>query len=155
MECAPSPLSLTMILKVLYDSIPGIPFQPVFRSVLSVFISGQALPFTIRAHPRKIGGKPSGFSDHQITGSPDQPISGVSPPIPIPDWRGFQRHHPKSSQIGAGFRDQACIGVGFIGLPLRSLASFVVNGLAGLLPGFPKYQPPSTKKPFCALASSQ
>ena len=52
-----------------------------------------------------------------------------SPPIPIPDWRGFQRHHPRSSQtgpvhawcsrgwaeIGVDFIDLVSIGVGFRG----------------------------------------
>src|ERR1700730_1926561 len=42
MAGAPSPLSPTMIPKVLYDSTPGIPvFNPAFRSQSSVFISGQ------------------------------------------------------------------------------------------------------------------
>jgi hypothetical protein len=35
------------------------------------------------------------------------------PPIPIPDWRRFERVHPKSSQIGVDFSDQASIGVWF------------------------------------------
>jgi len=40
-------------------------------------------------------------------------ISGVpSPSLVIPDWRGFQRVHPKSSQIGVDFSDLASIGVG-------------------------------------------
>jgi hypothetical protein len=30
-------------------------------------------------------------------------LTGPSPSIPIPDWRGFERVHPKSSQIGVDF----------------------------------------------------
>src|SRR6478672_10535026 len=57
------------------------------------------------------------------------------PLIPIQDWRGFQRPHPKSSQIGVDFRLIPQIGVGLsenrvappppavaLGFPLRSFA---------------------------------
>src|ERR1041385_5573234 len=37
----------------------------------------------------------------------------LPPPIPIPDWRRFERYHSNSSQIGVGFRDLPSIGVGF------------------------------------------
>jgi len=53
------------------------------------------------------------------------------PSILIPDWRGFEQLHPKSSQIGADFSHQASIGVGFLmsqktkrnGLPLRTITT--------------------------------
>jgi len=51
-----------------------------------------------------------GFPIHQINGSTDL---ALPPPIPIPDWRGFQKGHPRPSQIGVDFSDQALIGVGF------------------------------------------
>lgn len=45
------------------------------------------------------------------------------PPVPIPDWRGFPRHHPRSSQIGEYFSDQAPIGVGLaIQMPIYQIA---------------------------------
>jgi hypothetical protein len=52
-----------------------------------------------------------------INGSPDQRITRSSPPPPrvIPDWRRFQRDHPKPSQIGVGFSDYASFGVDLVG----------------------------------------
>jgi hypothetical protein len=37
----------------------------------------------------------------------------LPPPMFIPDWRSFKRHHPKSSQIGVHFRSLTWIGVDF------------------------------------------
>jgi len=58
------------------------------------------------------------FSDHPI---PDHPIKARSArhpsPLPcIPDWRGVERPHPKSSQIGVDFTHWGPIGVDFRGL---------------------------------------
>jgi hypothetical protein len=36
----------------------------------------------------------------------------LPPPIPIPDWRGFERGDPNSSQIGVDFSDSHRFGVG-------------------------------------------
>jgi hypothetical protein len=50
-----------------------------------------------------------------ISGDLGNLISGGTPPppIPIPDWRGFERVHPKSSQIGVDFSNLASIGADF------------------------------------------
>jgi len=49
--------------------------------------------------------------DHQIPW-----VKRFRPPPPprvIPDWRRFERDHPRSSQIGVDFSDYGAIGVGF------------------------------------------
>ena len=42
------------------------------------------------------------------------PRATPTPPWVIPDWRRFQRDHPKSSQIGVDFSASGLIGVGLL-----------------------------------------
>src|SRR5207253_11411711 len=59
---------------------------------------------------------------------------GIPPPPyssqVIPDWRRLQQVHPRSSQIGVGFSDQASIGVWFRAFPLCPQPALSDPGLA-------------------------
>jgi hypothetical protein len=90
-----------MSLRLLLFRSPGVPAKPDFGFV------GWRSP--------GVPAKP----DFDFVGwrSPDVPITPdlATPPPPwvIPDWRRFQRSHPKSSQIGVDFSDFPSVGVGF------------------------------------------
>jgi hypothetical protein len=76
------------------------------------------------------------FFRSPMSRSLDHPnLAPPPPPWAIPDWRGFERHHPKSSQIGEDFSNLALIGVRLRVSALGNSGDFG-NRFCGPLPAF-------------------